>query len=157
MTPNAESIDPAHPDFRMEDWPLYWVMRVGRQYTMDLDRALKRIGMDVARWRVLIILSEHEQASVTTLSDHAIIKLPTMTKTIARMEAQGLVQTFSNPEDRRVTLVEVTDLGREKTALVRQQASRIFQSAFHGISPEETTELVATMKKVFANLVNLPR
>jgi DNA-binding MarR family transcriptional regulator len=156
MAPRPNTIDPAHPNFRMEEWPLYWVMRVGRQYSMDLDRSLKRIGMDVARWRVLIILSEHQQASVTMLSDHAVIKLPTMTKTIARMEAQGLVRTFPNPDDRRVTLVEVTELGREKTALVRQQASRIFQSAFRDISGEEAKVLVATLMKVFGNLVNLP-
>ena len=156
MALSPKTIDPANPNFRMEDWPLYWVTRVGRQYSMDLDRALKRIGMDVARWRVLIILSEYDQASVTTLADHAVIKLPTMTKTIARMETQGLVRTFPNPDDRRVTLVKVTELGREKTALVRQQASRIFQAAFLGVPATETADLVATLKKVFANLVNEP-
>ncbi len=156
MADAPHHIDPAHADFRMEEWPMYWVTRVGRQYSMDLDRALKRIGMDVTRWRVLIILSEYNQASVTTLADHAVIKLPTMTKTISRMESQGLVRTFPNPDDRRVTLVEVTELGREKTALVRQQASRIFQLAFQGIPAEETNELVTTLRKIFANLVNVP-
>ena len=156
MAPSPKTIDPANPNFRMEDWPLYWVTRVGRQYSADLDKALKRIGMDVARWRVLIILSEYDQASVTTLADHAVIKLPTMTKTISRMEGQGLVRTYPNPDDRRVTLVEVTELGREKTALVRLQASRIFHAAFEGISAGETNELVATLKRVFANLVNEP-
>lgn len=156
MSDEVKIVDPAHPDFRMDAWPLYWITRVSRQYAMELDQALKRIGMDVARWRVLMILAEFEQASISVLAEHAVIKLPTMTKTVTRMEQQGLVTTFTNPDDRRVTLVRATQLGREKTDVVRLQASRIFWSAFEDVSPEGTAQLVKTLRKIFANLVNGP-
>lgn len=124
---------------------------------MTLDHALKRIGMDVARWRVLMILNEFGPSSVSTLADHAVIKLPTMTKTVLRMEAEGLVATGHDPFDRRVTIVSATAKGSEATTAVRQQASRLFHTAFDGIAPEEANLIVATLRRIFANLAKEPK
>lgn len=156
MAADIHKVDPADPAFRMEDWPLYWITRVGRQYAMDLDTALKRVGMDVTRWRVLMILHELGSASVTTLAEHAVIKLPTMTKTVARMELDRLVATSEDANDRRVTIVTATDKGAAATQAVRQQASRLFRNAFSGVSGTEAQALVRTLRKVFANLTNYP-
>ena len=57
--------DPAGPNFKLADSPLYWLARVAGRYRLDMDMVLKPIGMDVPRWRVLAILTEHEPASVT--------------------------------------------------------------------------------------------
>lgn len=156
MTAANHKVDPADPSFRMEDWPLYWITRVGRQYTMDLDAALKRVGMDVTRWRVLMILNQLGPASVTTLADHAVIKLPTMTKTVGRMENDGLVTTAEDARDRRVTIVTATKAGSKATHAVRQQASRLFRNAFSDISGNEAQALVVVLRKVYANLANDP-
>ena len=141
----------------MHAWPLYWVTRVGRLYAMELEKGLKIIGMDLAGWRVLMILDELETASISALADHAVIKLPTMTKTVSRMENEGLVTTFENPEDRRVTLVRATSEGKRRTHLVRKQASQTALTAFKGVNDEEADILNTVLRKVFANLSNDPR
>lgn len=148
--------DPADQGFSLNDWPLYWITRVSRQYAMDLDRALKRVGMDVGRWRVLMILNQFGVSSVSTLADHAVIKLPTMTKTVLRMEAEGLVSTSQDPSDRRVTLVSITPMGAEATAIVRLQASRLFHTAFVGVDQDDADNIVQTLRRIYANLTNEP-
>ena len=90
MVDDFGSIDPLDGDFEMANWPFYWITRVSRRYTHDMEDVLKKIGMDVARWRVLMILNEINPASVSELADHAVIKLSTMTKTVIRMQADGL-------------------------------------------------------------------
>jgi DNA-binding MarR family transcriptional regulator len=144
--------DPASPQFRINRWPFYWLARVSRSYAQDMDIVLKRIGMDVARWRVLMILKERSPASVSELADHAVTLLPTMTKIVARLEKAGMVQTRSRATDARVTEVLLLPLGDEALTAVRAQASRMFAQAFDGIEEREIEALNATMTRIFQNL-----
>lgn len=157
MPRSIDTVDPASPDFAMEDWPMYWIARVERQYAMNLDRALKRVDMDMARWRVLMILSQLGPSSMSTLAEHAVIKLPTMVKTVLRMEGAGLVSTSPSERDKRVTLVELTAEGKERTEVVRDLASRIFQVAFQEVPSAEAKQLIGTLKTIFDNLQTAPR
>jgi DNA-binding MarR family transcriptional regulator len=151
------SPDPLDANFSMTSWPFYWVTRAGRRYSHSLDVALKRIGMDVARWRVLMILTEYSPASISELADHGVSKLSTMTKTVQRMEAQGLVTTRVRDSDARVTEVMLTDTGRETVAIVRGSASRLFHLAFEGISEAELLTLNDILSRLHGNLEQLPR
>jgi hypothetical protein len=62
--------DPVDPDFKIASSPFYWLARVDGRYTLAMDAVLKRIGMDVPRWRILMLLTEHSPASVSELSEH---------------------------------------------------------------------------------------
>jgi MarR family transcriptional regulator, organic hydroperoxide resistance regulator len=151
-----EQADPASDAFRMESWPFYWLARVSRGYAYDMDVVLKRVGMDVARWRVLMMLRQTHPASVSELAFHGVLKLSTMTKTVQRLEADGLVRTGSKPSDARVTEVFLTDGGREALDGVRKQASRIYRQAFEGFSAKEMEDLNNVLQRIQANLEQAP-
>lgn len=156
MSKKTELVDPLDESFAMANWPFYWITRVARRYTHDMEEVLKKVGMDVARWRVLMILNEINPASVSELADHAVIKLSTMTKTVIRMQVEGLVATSPRSSDARVTEVSLTEAGRAGIALVRKQASRVFQQAFADINPGDVEVLNDILKRVFANLDDFP-
>lgn len=156
MADDFASIDPLNGQFEMASWPFYWITRVSRRYTHDMEDVLKKIGMDVARWRVLMILNEINPASVSELADHAVIKLSTMTKTVIRMQAEGLVVTAPRQSDARVTEVSLTEAGRNTIGSVRRQASRVFLKAFQDFDAAEIRRLNETLKRVFANLEDFP-
>jgi DNA-binding MarR family transcriptional regulator len=149
--------DPAHPDFLLADSPLYWLARASGRYRLDMELALKPIGMDVPRWRVLAILSEHEPASVSELCEHAVIRLSTMTRIVQRLVEAGLVTTRPREDDGRVTEVRLTDAGREAAVLVRKQASRVFRQGFEGFSAKEVKVLNEMLKRLFDNFGAMPR
>lgn len=156
MVDDFGSIDPLDGDFEMANWPFYWITRVSRRYTHDMEDVLKKIGMDVARWRVLMILNEINPASVSELADHAVIKLSTMTKTVIRMQVEGLVVTSPRQSDARVTEVSLTEAGRSAIGSVRKQASKVFRQAFQNFNAKELNSLNETLKRVFANLEDFP-
>jgi MarR family transcriptional regulator, organic hydroperoxide resistance regulator len=156
MADDFGSIDPLDSNFEMASWPFYWITRVSRRYTHDMEDVLKKVGMDVARWRVLMILNEINPASVSELADHAVIKLSTMTKTVIRMQTDGLVITAPRKADARVTEVSLTDTGQSAILIVRRQASRIFRQAFQNFNANEIKELNITLKKIFSNLEDFP-
>lgn len=144
--------DPAGADFRLEHSPFYWLTRASGRYLLAMERRLKRIGMDVPRWRVLMILAETEPASITTLADHAVIKLSTMTRIVRRMEATGLVVTRPREGDGRVTEAAMTQAGREALAAVRGEGSAVFGRVFDGRSDAEIDALIGALQQVYAAL-----
>lgn len=147
-----DAADPGEASFTMASSPFYWLGRVVHRYSQDLDSGLKRIGMDVPRWRVLMTLKECEPASVTELAEHGVIKMSTMTKTVQRLQADGLVETAPKPSDGRVTEVRLTSVGRETLASVRMQASRVYRQALEGIDDPQLDALLATLRRMFSNL-----
>lgn len=149
--------DPATSDFKLADSPLYWLARVAGRYRLDMEMVLKPIGMDVPRWRVLAILTEHEPASVTELCDHAVIRLSTMTRIVKRLADGGLVTTRPRESDARVTEVRLTDAGREAAVSVHSQASRIFHHGFEGFSAAQVATLNDMLQRLFRNFGLPPR
>lgn len=144
--------DPLDPAFRLDASPFYWLTRVSGRYLMAMERRLKRIGMDVPRFRVLMILAEDQPASVSTLADRAVVKLATTTRIVQRMEAAGLVETRVRATDARVTEVTMTAEGAQALALVRAEASAVFARAFAEIDGVEIGGLVALLERIFARL-----
>ena len=117
-----------------------------------MERRLKAIGMDVPRWRVLMILAEQEPAAITTLSEASVVKLATMTRIVQRMAAAGLVTTAASASDGRVTVAAMTDRGREALARVRLEGSRVFEQAFDDIDAAGIEALITQLRHLFENL-----
>ncbi|GBQ99741.1 MarR family transcriptional regulator [Acetobacter nitrogenifigens DSM 23921 = NBRC 105050] len=117
-----------------------------------MDAHLKPIGMDVPRWRVINILSEHESAPISLIADLAVTRVSTMTKLVYRMQAEGLTTTSVSPTDGRVTIVSLTDEGRAALEKVRAKAGLIFQRAFHDIPDSEIESLMKMVKKIYDNI-----
>jgi len=80
---------------------------------MAMEKLLKRIDLDIPRWRVLNILFENDDSSISEISEHAVAKLSTITKIVYRMKDDGLVETSQSTQDGRVTQVSLTAAGRQ--------------------------------------------
>jgi MarR family transcriptional regulator, organic hydroperoxide resistance regulator len=146
--------NPVDPDFEIAGSPFYWLARVAGRYTLRMDAVLKPIGMDVPRWRVLMLLTEHSPASVSELAEHAIIRMSTMTKIVHRMKVDGYVDTRVSQTDGRVTEVLLLPKGRQSVKQVRAQAGRIFQQAFYDLSDSQLVGLNDVLRQIFHNLEN---
>lgn len=149
---NPVSFNPSSPDFHREDYPFYWLARVHGVYAMEMEKALKSVGLDVPTWRTLMILKEQGASSMSDIALHSVAKLPTVTKAIYRIEAEGLVETSTSPQDARVTLVAITPSGR--AALERSQLAtqHIFSRSFEGMTPGQVKRLNEALRAILENL-----
>lgn len=138
--------------FDMEEWPFYWLTRFTGRYLAQLEYALKAIGLDVPRWRVLMALRGREKLSVSEIADHAIAKLPTMTKIVKRMEADGLVACRARAADQRVTEVSLTPAGIEAGRLAWDAADRIYARAFREVPDKDVRTLNRLLRTLTRNL-----
>jgi len=148
------AMDPARESFEIHMWPFYHLARVTSLYTQRMDSALKPLGIDVPRWRVLALLHKNGASTVTQLSQEAVSKISTMTKIIQRMTAEGTVHVRPSPDDARSTEVVISDEGSRILESVKEKVGRIGRAAFEGVGPDEIDRLNRICAKLYANIAH---
>lgn len=118
--------------FDAREWPFYWLTHATGLYLSRLERGLKKVGLDIGRWRVLMCVQPGQALSVSQIAELAIMKLPTMMKLIQRMEAEGTVLCETRVSDGRVTDVSLTEDGLEARKRAWHIASKIYLRVFTG-------------------------
>lgn len=106
----------------LDDHLAYLLARASLLIAQPFHRHLMRTGLSVPIWRVLACLSDRNGLTVSDLADLSLLKQPTLTKVLDRMERQDLVRRNVDEDDRRRVLVYLTVAGRKQAESLLQQA-----------------------------------
>lgn len=129
-------------------------MRLGSRYTQAMEIQLKKVNMNITSWRIGLILKENGKLSMTEIAKHAVGRLPTITKSVYKMQERGWVEIKQSDSDGRVAMVNITDIGLEIINDVIGRTSKTIDRAFDGLSKKETDHLNVLLQKVFNNLAD---
>ncbi len=132
--------------------PFYQPVRMLARYSTRMNAVLKPIGIDVPRWRVLMLLVDGTPLTVSQLADEAVIGISTMAKIINRMAAEGLVATQTSRADARSTDVSITKAGHAVLDEARESADEVFKTALRGLSRMEIRLLNSIAFRIYENL-----
>jgi len=114
----------------------------------EFHEVVREHGLSVSEWRVLASLDGSDGIPIGRLAQVALLKQPTMTRMLDRMEARGEVARFAHQGDRRVTLVRITPAGHRTVsrliALAREHERRVMEP-FGG---KRADELKATLRRI---------
>lgn len=138
--------------FYREDFPFFWIVNVNAKYNQLMEIELKKAAMDVSRFRVLMLIHQYRKASISQISQYSISKMPTVTKIVGRLRADGLVETMVSEHDGRVTEAVLTEAGIRKAQEVIQLSQRIFNKAFKGITPAQSRKMNQILSQILDNL-----
>jgi DNA-binding MarR family transcriptional regulator len=144
--------DPASRQFRLEDSPFFLMNRTASAYALAMEQALRRVGADVPRWRVLMLAYERGPISVGSIAENAVIKLSTTTKVVQRLRDEGLVKLRRSRRDARVTEVQITARGLAVVAKVRAVASGIYRRAFADVPAAEVLRFKELLVHLHRNI-----
>jgi DNA-binding MarR family transcriptional regulator len=139
--PANRAVDPLAPDFTYRTYLFYLLSRASARYNAAMERALKPLGLDQARWRVLVVLAEDGPLSIGAIAEAAVYKASTLSRIIGRMQKEGLVDVVPRPSDNRVAEVSLTADGRALHERARAASSRIFHRAADRFPPAELEQL----------------
>ncbi|MCF2588829.1 MarR family winged helix-turn-helix transcriptional regulator [Brevibacterium sp. UCMA 11752] len=91
------------------------VMRVHQLFLAKVDAALKPFALTFSRYEVLTLLSFTKSGTLpmSKISARLQVHATSTTNSVDRLEKAGLVKRRSHPDDRRTTLVDLTETGRE--------------------------------------------
>lgn len=143
---------PGKNQFNYLKYPFYWVARMESLYNIEMEKTLKPVGMDASRWRVGLLLREHDVLTVSEISNEALMKIPTTTKIVQRMEKEGLVDVFKQESDGRVRLVKLTKQGKSQVNMIVKKTAPMLETLFSTFSVEELETFLKLSQKLFDNL-----
>jgi DNA-binding MarR family transcriptional regulator len=69
------------------------------------------------------------------------VKRPSITRTLACLDRQGLIERTPDPADGRSSLVSISAAGRERLALLRRRKSAYLARRLEALGPEEVATL----------------
>ncbi|MBT5186447.1 MAG: MarR family transcriptional regulator [Kordiimonadaceae bacterium] len=143
---------PDHPDFILDDYPLYNLNRTSATYIDQMTVKLKSFNMDQPSWRVLMLLGDKNPSTVGDLSRRSVTKISTITRILMRMEKDALVKRIPFPNDNRVVEVFITDKGKQILGNLKQLASDVYKKAFDGIAEDDIVTFTNILMSVRKNL-----
>lgn len=110
------------PDLRRTDRSLPIALLRARERVMaPIREMLAETGINEQKWRVLRVVDEIGPAEQTQISEAACLRLPSLTRMLSAMEADGLLARATDTADRRKTIVTLRPEGR---ALIARHAER---------------------------------
>ena len=111
----------------------------------EFHRVVNAQGFTVSEWRVLATLAGGETMSIGRVAEITVMKQPTVTRVLDRMEASGHIKRLAHDADRRVTLVSITPSGSRLVAglipLAREHERRVLEP----FGVKRAAELKATL------------
>lgn len=114
---------------------------------------LKEVGLTLAQGHILGYLKhcpEHK-ASLKELEKHMKVAQSTTAGMASRLEQNGFITIYLDSTDKRIKVVQLTELGMKSIESVKQSMKEIDKSLFSDLTEEEMATLKVLLKKVTDN------
>lgn len=105
-----------------------------------------RSGRSAGQGRILAILLERSSMTQKELQDILQIQPGSISEILMKMEEKGLIRRKKDSEDRRRSVLELTEYGREEALLQERQENG--SPTFGALSEEEQEELKKMLWKL---------
>ena len=130
----------------------YLLRQVAERLGRSLNEALKPFDQTPSVYRVLIALTRRNPARITELAELTLLELSTLSRTVDRMQADGLVKRASGNDDARTVLVSVTPAGREFLEGILPAVSAQYEWSIHDVRPADLEVMRSVLKAMLRNL-----
>ncbi len=98
--------------------------------------------------RALGVLLRHGEMRLSELSEHLHIAARSTTEVVDALQERGLVERRPDPNDRRATLVAVTEHGAHVGAAIRAARQTDAESFFGVLSQSERAQLARLLRRL---------
>ncbi len=125
------------------------VIRAQQIYLARIDSVLRPFGLTFARYEVLMLLGFSRAGSLplNKMGTRLQVHPTSITNAVDRLETQGLIRRVPHATDRRTTLAEITDEGRQ-LALEATEAVNGAVFATPGLVGADVITLVEVLQKL---------
>ena len=113
---------------------------------------LRALGVPVPHWSVLAALGNGRAMTISNLARIVLLRQPTLTKVVDRMEKLGLVERQSSQVDRRQVLVHITRRGRGAVRDLLRRAKTHEKEVLDGYGPAAVLQLKTALRRLIRRL-----
>jgi len=141
-------------DLSIDEKTMMSVVRTAELLRKNLSGILQNYGITFAQYNVLRFLSgsENGQNTMTNTSNIMLVTGANMTGIAKRLEKNGYLIRKSDPDDERITVLEITPKGRQVLQNVAQEKNGNLKQYFSDYSDDEKHELMAGLVRVIKQI-----
>lgn len=122
------------------------VMRVG-------DRLVSDLGLTSARWLLLGVLEKFDQPpTLSELSQDGLLTRQNVSRMVAAMEGEGLVERFTQQGRGRSVFVRMTQHGADVLERAEDAARQFAAGFLPGVSAAEVEQAERLLERLIGNL-----
>lgn len=103
-------------------------------------------GLTPSQISVLITIDHHGPIRLSDLARLEAVAPPTITRIVARLEADGLVERQTDDSDRRIARVTITDEGNRRTAETRAARNEWLGRKLAALGDDDLVALLAAVE-----------
>lgn len=111
---------------------------------------LQGIQLTEQKWRILRVLDELGEVEQSSIAKEACLLLPSLTRILRTMEAEGQISRRQDSHDKRRTMVKITNEGRNILAENLGTSLQIYQSIEKQMGREKLNQLLDLLEELQA-------
>ena len=115
------------------------IVRTARR--LRQEAAAETTGLTPTSVAALATIERHGPMTPSEIAAIERVKRPTITRTLACLEREGLIDRTPDPTDRRSALVEINGAGRERLRRLRSRKNAYLARRMRDLSDEEVETL----------------
>lgn len=112
-------------------------------------------GVSQSRLELLTLLYQVDEISQSDLQKKVNIDGAAITRHVKQLETKGMVSRRRKPEDNRITLVKLSNQGRERIESYKKEKERFMEEMLVNISTEERNVLLHLLSQMKKNIENI--
>lgn len=105
-----------------------------------------------AQGGIIYALWPDQILSIRQISKTTCLAMSSLTTMLIRMEEKGLIETQKDPNDKRSTLVHLTDKARTSAIPFEKVSSQMFDAYYRGFSKKEVVLFEQMLQRVLKNM-----
>jgi len=118
-----------------------------RSIVKDLNEVLKTHDLYNSQWTILFLLQENGAQTLTQIRRYLQVEAPTITRTVTRLEAMGLVKKVYG-EDRREKTIQLTEKAIVKMPEIQASVEMFEANILARLTNEEISHLTTLLYKM---------
>lgn len=130
----------------------YLLHRTNMRAKNELLQALRPLDLTPEQWAVLNRLWEKDGIPQKELAARISKDQPTVARILKKVQNKGLINRRADSVDKRVTLVFLTDKGRELEGKMVSLVQRVLGKALKDFSQKEVQLLRTMLNRIYHNL-----
>lgn len=146
-------------DLTFDEKVMIAVVRAAENYKRTHSAIFKKYGLSFPQYNILRVLesSENGRNKTSVVSKIMLVPGANMTGLAKRLEKNGFLFRKRDPKDERVTLLEITQKGRQSLSLIEKEKDEAIDFILQDLSQKEKTILLDHIKTIIKATSNLQK
>ena len=140
-------------DLSTDEKVLMAIIRAAEHFKRVHSSVFRNFGLSFPQYNVLRVLdaSKNGQNKISDVSRIMLVPSANITGLAKRLEKDGFIIKKSDPEDDRVTLLEITPKGKKTLQNIEKEKDQWLELMMKNLSKKEKVELLDKVKLILKN------